>query len=208
MEKCIAFIWHLEDYTGKETCLCQLRILSGKYNGKYFQAYLTTNIFKFYYWGVTLEEVEIDKNLNIISVSDLDLESMKKYNINIFYALTFNEETSDALGSDGFVYKLNQSIFYNKCRAVYDHIMNEIKTARNFSLRLYTRDGGIFYFVFDKDISPKASGYKYVMNKGYITADKKVLKSMIPATSTNNTNSNEKMTQADVDKMLEEMLDI
>lgn len=205
MEKCIAFIWHGEDYTNKEECICYVRPLTGRFRDKILSGVLTTGIFRYYYWGVTLEEIELDQNGNFGEVRDLTIETLKYYNMSVMYALTFNEETSDVLGSDGFVYRLNQSIFYNKCKPVYDYIMQEIKTAQNFSLRLYTKDGGILSFLFDKNVSPKAAGYKYVLNRGFITSDKSILRTMIPATSSESS-SKDKLTQADVDKMIEEML--
>ena len=205
-EKYLAFIWHAEDYINKEECLCYIQFLTGKLRGKIVQAKLTTGIFKYYYWGVTLEEVELNARNEVIGVADLTVDSLSRYNMNILHALTFNEETSDVLGSDGFVYKLNQSVFYNRCKAVYDYIVQEMKTANNCILRLYIKDGGIFSILFDKNISPKSPGYKYIMQRGFVTADKKVLRTMIPSTDASVGNSNDKLSQSDVDKMFEELL--
>ena len=47
-EKYLAFIWHAEDYTNKDECLCYVQFLTGNLRGKTIQARLTTGIFKYY----------------------------------------------------------------------------------------------------------------------------------------------------------------
>ena len=69
---------------------------------------------------------------------------------------------------------------------------------------MYTLNGGIISILFDKDIQPNSSSYKYVIQKGFVTADNKLLRSMVPKTEAT-TDNREVLKQRDIDKLIEKL---
>lgn len=165
---------------------------------------LTTSIYKYYYWGVTFEVVSLAENGVITEVADVSREDLISFGLNIIHALSFNSITHEVLGSNGFVYKLDQSLFYRNCKPVCDYIYSQIGTANNIVMQMYTLNGGIISILFDKDIQPNSSSYKYVIQKGFVTADNKLLTSMVPKTEAT-TDNREVLKQRDIDRLIEKL---
>ena len=206
-KKCLAYIWPIEDYIGKETALANVRFVTGPFKGKVARYYMPTNIYTYYFWGATFEVVTITANGAITAVTDIKREDLQQFDLNLIHALTFNNETKELLGSNGFVYKLSQSLFYRNCKPVCEYIYKEIETARNFAMQIYTLNGGIISILFEKNLSTKDRNYKYAIFRGFITADDKLLRSMIPKTDVA-TDSHEVLNQSEIDKLIEGLKDV
>lgn len=202
--KCLAYIWPAEDIQGKDIALANVKFITGPYERKTARYMLTTSIYKYYYWGVTFEVVSLAENGAITGVADVIREDLISFGMNIIHALSFNSITHEVLGSNGFVYKLDQSLFYRNCKPVCDYIYSQIETANNIVMQMYILNGGIISILFDKDIQPNSSSYKYVIQKGFVTADNKLLRSMVPKTEAT-TDNREVLKQRDIDKLIEKL---
>lgn len=202
--KCLAYIWPAEDIQDKDIALANVKFITGPYERKTARYMLTTSIYRYYYWGVTFEVVTLTDNGAITEVSDIKREDLVSFGMNIIHALSFNSITHEVLGSNGFVYKLDQSLFYRNCKPVCDNIYNQIESATNIVMQMYTLNGGIIAILFDKDISPNSSSYKYVIQKGFVTADNKTLRSMVPKLEFEEEN-HEVLKQRDIDKLIEKL---
>lgn len=204
--KCLAYIWPAEDFTGKEAAWANIKYINGPYEGMVARYQLPTSIYRYYYWGVTFEVVTLDQNGAIISVSDVNKEDLAAFGMGIIHALTFNSATREVLGSNGFVYKLDQSLFCRYCKPVCEYIFQQIETARNFVMQMYTLNGGIIAILFDKDIDSNSNSYKYAIHRGFVTADNQLLRNMVPKVTIADRN-NAVLKQPDIDKLIEQMME-
>lgn len=202
---CLAFIWPAEDIVGKEVCRSNVKFISGPFRHKVIQYDMTTDIYKYYYWGVTFEVVIINQKGDLIEVRDIDKNDFGIFDLDFITALTYNANTHEILATNGFVYKLDQSLFYRHCPAVCEYIYKEMETANNFILYMYTINGGIASVLFDKDLHIKDKRYKSVIHKGFITSDNHLLRNMVPK-DTVDEEIGEKLKQEDIDKLIEKML--
>ena len=202
--KCLAYIWPAEDIQGKDMALANVKFITGPYERKVARYILRTGIYRYYYWGVTFEVVSLDENGSITEVADVKQEDLVTFGMSIIHALSFNHITHEVLGSNGFVYKLDQSLFYRHCKPVCDYIYRQTETADNIVMQMYTLNGGIIAILFDKDIPANSSSYKYVIQKGFVTADNQLLRSMVPKTEVE-TDNHEVLKQRDIDKLIEKL---
>lgn len=202
--RCLAYIWPAEDIQDKEVALANVKFITGPYERKTARYMLTTNIYRYYYWGVTFEVVSLDENGAITEVADVRKEDLLDFRMNIIHALSFNSITHEVLGSNGFVYKLDQSVYYRNCKPVCDFIYSQIETAENIVMQMYTVNGGIIAILFDKNISPDRKDYKYAIQRGFVTADNKLLRSMVPKTEVQEDN-HEILKQNEIDKLIEKL---
>ena len=203
----LALISPMEDYAGKDTVMCNVKFLTGDRKQQMYQMSMTTDIFRFYFWGVTLEVVELDNSGNLIRVYDIDDEAKRKYNIGISYALTYNDVNHEILAANGFVYNIDESLFARYCRPVCERIYAQIQQSYNFALRFYTWNGAMLSLLFDANVSKDSPMFKYALNRGFIVADKKVLRGMSPASTSvsYDYDKNQKLKQEDIDQMLKDM---
>ncbi|SCY79321.1 hypothetical protein SAMN02910292_02947 [Lachnospiraceae bacterium XBB2008] len=202
--KCLAYIWPAESIDGKEQALAYVRFITGPYEKKTGKYLLTTNIYKYYFWGVTFEAVTIQDDGSIIEVSDVKRDEWESFGLSIIHALSWNSITHEVLGSNGFVYKLDQSVFYRVCGRVCDHIYEQIESAENIVMQMYTLSGGIIAILFDKDIPKSHPSYKYAIQRGFVTADNTILRSMVTIKEISADNK-EVLKQDDIDKLLEKL---
>ena len=203
-EKCLAYIWPAEDIDGKTEALANVKFLTGPYERKIGRYILTTSIYKYYYWGVTFEVVTLAEDGSITEVADVKKEDLAIFGMNIIHALSFNSCTHEVLGSNGFVYKLDQSLFYRNCKAVCDYIYEMAASAENIVMQMYTLNGGIIAILFDKDLSPNSTSFKYAIQRGFVTADNKLLRSMVPKTDVPVDNK-EILDQRDIDRLIQSL---
>lgn len=196
VKKYLAYINPLEDISGKENVTCNFIFLTGdlkhrsiQYNG------IDTGFFRYYYYGSTLETVELDSNLRIVDIHDVTIEDAKKFNLCCNRILTFNTKTYDMLASNNFVYNLKQNNFYNYCKNTANNIVNRMQQINEFVLRAYTINGGIFYVELDEN--PKSK--KYAMSPGFVVNDKSLLKI---SESEDSFSGKDKLTQEDIDKLI------
>ena len=203
--RCLAYIWPVEEYKNKAYAQCYVKFLNGPFARQVGQYSLTTSIFQYYFWGVTLEMITITEKMEIVDVSDIQKEDFREFKLGIVYARTFNCNTHEVLASNGFIYKLDQSLFHNNCKKVCEHMYAEMETADNFLLALYTMNGGVIDLLLDKNVRTDAIGYKYAIHRGFVTADEKVLKGISVNTKTS-TNGKEILKQEDIDKLIAHFL--
>lgn len=207
MKKYLALISPMEDYVDKDAVMCNVRLLTGDRKHQTYQMSMTTSIFRYYFWGVTLEVVELDNSGNLIRVYDIDGEARRKYSIGISYALAYDEVNHEILASDGFVYNIDESLFARYCKPVCERIYAQILRSYNFALQFYTWNGAMLSLLFDANVSKDSPMFKYALNRGFIIADKKVLRrmSLVSTSVSYEYDKNQKMTQDDIDRMLRSM---
>ena len=58
-----------------------------------FSANISTDYFKYYYYGSTIEAIEVDKNNIISNIKDVNANILRNHNIFAEYALSFNRIT-------------------------------------------------------------------------------------------------------------------
>ena len=201
--RCLAYIWPVEPIEGKETALANIRCMNGPFAHKILESVLTTRIYTYYYWGVTFEAVTLSESGEVLEIGDVTKEDVKTFGMDMVCALTFNNMTHEVLASDGFVYKLDQSLFYRNCKQICEYIYKEIETANNFTLRMYTVNGAVAALLFDKNLTPDAKGYKFAIHRGFVTADNSILRTMVPKTALPE-RSNDILKQPEIDKLIEE----
>lgn len=137
-------------------------------------------------------------------MSDVKKHDLEAFDMSIIHALSWNSITHEVLGSNGFVYKLDQSVFYRTCGRVCDHIYEQIEGSENIVLQMYTLKGGIISVLFDKNIQVSHPSYKYAIQRGFVTTDNKILRSMVPKKEIGADNK-EILKQGDIDKLIEKL---
>ena len=202
--RCLAYIWPAEDIRGKESALANVRFLTGPLKRKTVSCQLTTSIYTYYYWGVAFEVVTVTDNGAITGVDDVNKEDLAVFGMSLIHALSFNSITHEVLGSNGFVYKLDHSLFYRNCQPVCEYIYSQMETANNIIMQMYTLDGGIIAVLFDKDLPVDSSGYKFAIQRGFVTANNKLLSGMVSKSEVPEDN-HEVMKQKDIDRLIERM---
>ena len=200
--KCLAYIWPAEDIEGKTEALANVKFMTGPYERKIGRYILTTSIYKYYYWGVTFEVITLAEDGSITEVADVKRDDLASFGMGIIHAISYNSCTHEVLGSNGFVYKLDQSLFYRNCKAVCDYIYEMANSAENIVMQMYTLNGGIISILFDKNLSSDSKSYKYAIQRGFVTADNKLLRSMVPKTDMSADNK-EILDQRDIDRLIE-----
>lgn len=202
--KCLAFIWPIEEYKDKEMANCYVRYVTGPFAHKTARYNLKTDIYRYYYWGVTFEVVTIDEQGTITEVADVKKGDLAEFGMGIVHAITYNSGTHEVLASNGFVYKLDQSLFYRNCKEVCEYIYEVIEESDNFVMQMYTMNGGIISILFDRNLDANSKSYKYAVHKGFVTGNSKLLRSMVPKTQ-GSTENKEVLTQRDIDRIIEGM---
>lgn len=204
-KKYLAFIEPLADYTGKEEVLCQVRFVTGDLAYRTFQQVLKTEIFNYYFWGTTFEVVYVEGG-KITKVEDINKDTMLEFNIGVIYAISYNASTHDVLSNTGFLHNLDDSLFARHCKPILQRIYAEIAISQNFTMRMYTRNGAVISILFDKNIDKKSPMYKYALEVGFITANKDMLRGLVPKTQ-DDFDKNKKLTQEDIDRLFDTMID-
>lgn len=201
----LALIEPLEEYKNKENALSIIKIVTGTHAHRRFQAMMPSSIFTYNFWGSTFEVVTYNDKFEFSDVRDIEKEDFVKFNLGLTQALTFNEESKDVLATNGFVYPMNDSLYAKYCPKVWERILNEIRQANNFTMQLFTYNGAVIDICFDKDVKPNSTRYKKILTRGFVTTDKTLLRTN---TSIKNTvgDTNAKMNQEDIDKLVKELL--
>lgn len=204
----LAFVGPIENHVGVKQVMCQVKVLTGDRAHKTYKMMMPTDIFKYYFWGVTLEIIEMDSKGNLLKVYDIDSGAKEEFNIGMAHALTYNEVSHEILASNGFVYNIDDSLFARYCMPVCKRIYDEIARCSNFAIQFYTYNGAMLCILFDRNVLPTSPMYKYVLNRGFIVADRKKLCGMSPANDTNvyDYDKNQKLKQSDIDNMVKDML--
>lgn len=199
-KKYLAYINPLEDITGKDKVTCNFVFLTGDLKHRNIQySGIDTSFFKYYYYGSTLETVELGSNMEILDIHDVTMDDAERFNLCCNRILTFNIKTYDMLASNNFVYNFKQNNFYNYCKGTANNIVNRMKQINEFVLRAYTINGGIFYIELDEN--PRSD--KYTMSPGYVVNDKSLLRM---SEINDGHNSNAKLSQEDIDKLITKLV--
>lgn len=207
--KGLAIITPLESTSiDKERIYSELYFIDSKNKHKVVMAYMPKSIFKYYFYGVTLEAVELDSNNNCVDVHDVNRDDMVTYGLTLSYGLTmsFTENDIASLATNGFVYYLFQSTFFRRYRHIFNDMYSGMMESKNFVLRYYLMDGEICYVELDCNRSKDADDYKYTMHNGFAVSDRNVLKNMLPKTESEFKDSNEKLSQSEIDKLIDKIL--
>jgi len=108
------------------------------------------------------------------------------------------------LDMDGTIY-LDDSLFGKYCPHVCKRIYEEIATAYNFTLMMFTMNGAVIDLTFDKNVDEKKYSYRNILTYGFVTTNTKALR--FPGTAAKTVaDKNEKLNQADIDDLIEKLL--
>lgn len=203
-KKYLAYISPVEDITGKEYASCNITFITGDLDHQTFwNVRLKTDIFRYYYFGSTLEVLELDERQQIIDIHDITVEDARQFGVSLHHILTLNKTTFDMLASNDFTYNLKVNKFYNYCRHTVENIYRVMQQVPGFLLRIYVINGAIVYI--EMDDNPKQNS-KYALSGGYIVTDKSQLRNSAYLESSGCGNSNEKLSQADIDKLITKLI--
>lgn len=198
----LAYITPIGDIEGKETVVCNTTFLTGDLNHKTYRYVMKTEIFKFYYYGSTLEVVEMDYKNQIVAVHDITKEDAEFFGLSVKSILTLNCKTFDMLASNDITYNMKQNKYYNYCKKTVENIYKVLTTLDDFILRVYIINGAVIYIELDTNVK-KNNGY--VLSKGYIVEDKNKLKQTGAVQGTNSYGS-EKLSQEAIDEIITRLI--
>jgi hypothetical protein len=202
----LVIIKPLEDITGKTSVQCQYEIVAGKLKNTLsrFVAQCTTNVFRYYYYGATIEIANIDADGNVYGAPrDVKIDDYKHFGIALSYALTFNNVSQEVLSTNGVVYRFSQSVFYRNHPDVVSNMYRAMMASTGFVLRLYTINGGIVYTEIHDNVLENSREYKYVIRPGFTVSDRNILKCLVPQSQEEYADSRELLKQEDIDKLFE-----
>ena len=202
----LAFISATQSHENLYSVWAKVQFVTGPRKGKVITCQVPTDIFRYYYHGTTLEVVELDKNDSIISVTDPKADDFKAFGLQLCRVYSFNMQTTDLLASNGFVYNLKQSSYWRDFHQVCDNIISQMYVASNFVMYAYLKDNVLLSLNVEFNLNEHDKRYKYAIHHGFVTADKKLLRMMCPAVANNTKSSNEKLSQEDIDTLIDEML--
>lgn len=207
MRKGIAIIKPNEDINGKEEVLCNVRFIDKANKHFTTNTYIKTNIFKYYFYGTTIEVLELDDNGKVIDVHDLDKNALHEYNLQINYALTlsFMGNKIVSLATNGVVYYLEQSTFFRNYSFVANNMYIGMLGSSNFVFRYYTMEGEIVYIQLETNKGVNSIDYKYSLHNGFVISDRNLLKALIPKTQEEFEDSNEKLSQKQIDDLIDKI---
>jgi hypothetical protein len=204
MREYLAYITPVESIQNKEKVQCKVTFITGDLNHKTFIYVISTDYFRYYYYGTTLEVIELEDNsMNIINIHDVEEEDVLKFGLVIKHALTLSEKTCDIQTDTNVIYNMRQNKMYNYCKEAVENILTEIRSTEKFRLLLFIIDGAIVYIQLTTDIR-KNNGYELV--KGYVVEDKAKLKGIHKHYEDSKYGKNEKMKQSDIDKLITKLL--
>ena len=205
--KGIAIIKPVKDINDKEEVLCELRFIDKSNRHTNIIAPVKTSIFKYYFYGVTIEVVELDDSGNVIDIHDLDKESLLEYNLRMNYALSFSfvGNSMVSLATNGLVYYLEQSTFFRNYSFVADNMYKGMLGASNFVFRYYTIDDEIVYIQLETNKGVDAIDFKYALHNGFVISDRTLLKSLLPKTQADFVDSNEKLSQGKIAALIDKL---
>lgn len=206
VRKYLAFINPLEDITGKDEVRCNVRFLTGDLKGKALQTVFTTGIYRYYYYGVTMEVVELDTNNQIIDVYDIRHKDFDLFKIDLTRAEAFNGVSNEVLSSNGLIYRTDQCIMSRDYPQVYQTICQNMRLSDNFVMYLYTMDHALLYFQIDFNIPKNNERYRNAIHRGFLPADKNKIKRLTDV-KPEEVKSDEKLGQDAIDKLLKEIMD-
>lgn len=198
-KKYLAYISPEVDFTGLEFVPCCVTFISGDLDHQTFRdVVMPSNIFTYYYYGSTLEVVELDDNKNLLGVHDLTNEEISEFGISIYNVLTLNRNTFDMLTSNDFAYNLKVNKFYTYRKQTVENMFAVMNRTDRFILRVYVIKGAIVYIHLNDNPDRDS---KYVLSSGFIVTDKSKLRGSSVSNS-GITNSNAKLKQEDIDKLI------
>lgn len=203
--KYLAYISPTEEMIGKEFAYCNVTFITGDLDHRTFQGIqVRTDMFRYYYYGSSLEVVELDQNRNIVDIHDMTIEDVRYFGVSIHHILTLNSVTFDMLASNDFTYNLKVNKFYNYCKRTVENIYDEMqRLSDGFALRIYVINGAIIYIELDDNSMKKE---RYVLSAGYIVSDKYKLRNAGHVENPGAGKQNEKLKQEEIDKLITRLI--
>jgi len=203
-KKYLAYISPVEDIAGKEYAACNITFITGELDHETLQGVrLKTDIFKYYYFGSTIEVVVLDDRKNIVDIHDITMEDAKEFGVSLYNVLTLNKSTFDMLVSNDFTYNLKVNKFYNYRKSTVENMYAAMQKATSFLLRVYVINGAIVYI--EMDDNPKRDS-RYVLSEGYIVTDKSGLRHSAHLGKSASGSGNEKLSQQDIDVLITRLI--
>ena len=190
----------------KEKVWSKISVVTGEHAHRKFNMLVQTNVFRYYFWGSAFAVIKYNDAFELLEVRDIVKDDLKRYNLDVLQALTYNQMTHDVVATNGVVYNIDDSLYGKYCPHVCKRIYEEIKTAYNFTLLMITMNGAVIDLTFDKNVEPRRYPYRNVLTSGFVATDAKAMRFMMPKTRETITDSNEKLSQEDIDDLIEKML--
>ena len=197
----LAIIEPLEDIKDKNECRCGVYFLTGDKKGFQREMTLRTGIFTYYFYGAAIEVIEMDYE-QVRDVRDIKQPDIRKFDLGLSYALTFNSSTQEILATNGFVYKFDQSTFYRRYPYVVSAMYQNMMTGLPFVWQLYTINGALVYVEMLTGFKKDSPAAKYALASGFVVSDRNTLKCMLPKTETEFEDSNKKLSQDEIDRLI------
>ena len=203
-KKYLAYISPLEDITDKEYANCNITFITGDLDHRTFSGLkLKTDLFRYYYYGSSLEVVELDRHQNVVDIHDITVEEAKYFGVSLHYILTLNQSTFDMLASNDFTYNLKVNKFYSYCKTTVENMYCCMQRLNNFILRAYVINGAVVYIELDDNPGKER---QYALTPGFIISDKSKLKNAGGKEVTVSGHSREKLKQEDIDKLITKLI--
>lgn len=200
MKRYLAYITPINvNVNGLSIVPCTVVFLTGDLKHRPFTYNISSDYFKYYYYGSTLEVIELNNDLSISSIRDLTKDDADHFGISYCKALTLNLTTGDMLASNDFVYNINQNNFNNYCKGTIRNILERIKKLPEFSLGLYIINGAVIYI----ELYETPRNTKYAMSSGYLVNDKSLLKHN---SEVSECTGNRKLSQVEIDNLITKLV--
>ena len=199
VKKYLAYISPLENINGKDFVTCNVTFITGELNHKTIKYMgIGTSIFKYYYYGSTLEVVELNEQMQIIDIHDIHVEDADEFGVSLYNVLTLNKSTFDMLASNDITYNMKVNKYYTYCRQTVENIYNRMQQISTFVLRVYTINGAAVFIELDEN---PTSDSKYILTSGYVVADKAQLKKT-SIRYNSSSHGSDKLSQDDINKLV------
>lgn len=202
----LAIIEPLDMDFSKEKVWSKVSIVTGEHAHRKYNMLVQANVFRYYFWGSAFGVIQYNEAFELLEIRDIVKEDLQKYHLDLVQALTYNQMTHDVVGTNGIVYNLDDSLYGKYCPHICKRIYEEMKTAYNFTLLMITMNGAVIDLTFDKNIEPSRYPYRTVLTSGFVATDAKAMRFMMPKTRETITDRNEKLSQEDIDDLIDKML--
>ena len=202
----LAIIEPLDMDFSKEKVLSKVSVVTGEHAHRKFSMMVPVNMFRYHFWGSTFEVIKYNEKFELLDARDIVKDDLPRYNLGVVQALAYNQMTHEVVATNGFVYNIDDSLYGKYCPHICQRIYGEIATAGNFTLMLITLNGAVIDLTFDKNVNPADYPHRNILTSGFVTTNTKALRFTMPTSKAAVTDRNEKLSQDDIDDLIEKML--
>ena len=196
MKKYLAYITPINaNINGLSVVPCNVIFITGDLKHRCYNYNISSDYFKYYYYGSTLEVIELNSDMSINDIHDLTKEDAEYFGVSYHKALTLNLVNGDMLATNDFVYNIRNNNFHNYCGKTIQNILDRVIKLPEFSLGLYIINGAVVYV----ELYENPKNIKYSMSAGFVVNDKSLLKGRDVSVGYS---ENKKLSQVEIDKLI------